>query len=222
MVQINRIAILALVCSVVAAPASAAFIAFSDEALWRAAAGTTVLEDFESYSDGSQIPELNSLNLVFDELAGGGFPQAYLFSDNTPHGSTQLGNFPNGINETNRWNDTIARPAPGFVLRSMGFWNGDGQSDTLVAFAYNASGDLLGSVGAFTGTFAGFVSDTPIASVRFEGDTGDGWNHLDGLQVNAVPETSSALLFAVGLGVLAWSRQRSRTWFKRVAKRTST
>jgi len=122
----------------------------------------------------------------------------------------QLGNFPNGINETNQWNDTIARPAAGLVLQSMGFWNGDGQSDTLVAFAYDDSGALLGSASAFTGTFAGFVSDTPVAWVRFEGDTGDGWNHLDGLQVNAVPEPSSALLLAMGVALLAWGRGGSR------------
>ena len=211
--QILQIAALALACSAAATPASAALIVFNggfaEEALWQASAGPTVLEDFESYSDGTQIPFLASLNLTFDELAGGGYPQAYLFGG-TPYGSMQLGNFPNGINETNRWNDTIARPAAGFVLRSMGFWNGDGQSDTLVAFAYANSGVLLGSVGAFKGTFAGFVSDTPIASVRFEGDTGDGWNHLDGLQVNAVPEPASVLLLTMGVALLAWGRRGSR------------
>jgi hypothetical protein len=100
----------------------------------------------------------------------------------------------------------------------MGFWNGDGQADTLVTFAYDTSGNLLGSVGAFTGTFAGFVSDTPIGWVRFEGDTGDGWNHLDGLQVNAVPEPSSALLIAFGVGALSWGRRFSREQMGRVRR----
>lgn len=170
----------------IASTASAGFHTYTgdlaEEAFWRAFAGNTFFEDFESYPADTQITSLASLQLTFDELAGGGHPQTYQFSG-TPYGPMQLGNFPNGINEINRWNDIIVRPMNGVPLYSLGFWNGDGQNDTLVAFAYGTSGDLLGSVGAFTGNFGGFISDLPVASVRFEGDTGDGWNHLDGLQV---------------------------------------
>ena len=202
-----------LLCAIAAAGPAAAFTAFSggaaEEALWRTAAGPTALEDFESYANGTQIPALGSLHLTFDELAGGGYPQAYLFGDNTPYGATQLGNFPNGVNEINRWNDVIVRPAAGFDLRSMGFWNGDGQQDTLVAFAYDGSGALLGTAGAFSGGFAGFVSDVPIGWVRFDGNTGDGWNHLDGLQVNSVPEPATLSLTLLGVAILARSGRRS-------------
>jgi len=210
-----RLVALALVCCAAAAPARAAtFTVFSgglaEEALWRAAAGPTALENFESYSNDTQITSLASLNVTFDELAGGGYPQTYHFDPDTPYGPMQLGNFPNGINEINRWNDIVLRPASGFTLHSLGFWNGDGQSDTLLAVAYDASGGFLGSAGAFKGTFAGFVSDTPIGWVRFDGDTGDGWNHLDGLQVNAVPEPSSLALIALGVSLLTWTRRGSR------------
>ncbi len=203
--------IAALLYLAVTAPAGAAFLNFSggtaEEALWRAAAGPTALESFESYADGTQISSLNSLNLTFDELAGGGYPQAYYFTDNTGYGATHLGNFPNGINEINRWNDTYVRPAAGFTLYSMGFWNGDGQYDTLVAYAYDGSDNLLGSAGALSGGFGGFVSDTPVAYVRFEGDTGDGWNHLDGLQVN-VPEPGMAFPAALAALVLMLRSRR--------------
>lgn len=208
-----------LLASVVAAASPSAVAGFATfnggatvESLWQASVGATVLEDFESYADGTQIQSLPALHLIFDELAGGGYPQAYWFGG-TPHGPMHLGNFPNGINEINRWDDTYARPTPGFTLRAMGFWNGDGQSDTLVAYAYDSSGGLLGSVGAFKGTFAGFVSDTPVAWVKFEGDTGDGWNHLDGLQVNAVPEPQTHLMMVVGVlavGGVACAIRRSR------------
>ena len=91
----------------------------------------------------------------------------------------------------------------------MGFWNGDGQQDTLVAFAYDGSGALLGTAGAFSGGFAGFVSDVPIGWVRFDGNTGDGWNHLDGLQVNSVPEPATLSLTLLGVAILARSGRRS-------------
>ncbi|MCC6642047.1 MAG: hypothetical protein IT386_12880 [Deltaproteobacteria bacterium] len=213
MTAIRRFTGMLIACCTISAPASATFTAFNgalpEEALWQAAAAPTALEDFESYSGGTQISSLSSLNLTFDELAGGGHPQAYGFSG-TPYGPMQLGNFPNGVNETNRWNDIVARPAPGSVLQAMGFWNGDGQADTLFAFAYDASGALLGSVGALQGTFAGFVSDTPVAWVTFDGNTGDGWNHLDGLQVGAIPEPATALLVLCGLGTLAGVARRTR------------
>ena len=140
------------------------------------AAGPTALEDFESFTEGTQIPSLPKLHLAFDELAGGGFPQAYLFGG-TPYGPMQLGNFPNGINAINRFDDIIARPIDNFPFHALGFWNGDGQADTYFVFAYGADGRLLGSVGAFKDTFAGFVSDERVSYVRFDGHTGDGWNH---------------------------------------------
>lgn len=194
--------------------AIAAFTGFegdlATEAAWRAAAGTVVLESFETYADGTQIPVLPGLGVAFDTLAGGGHPQAYRFGGGTPYGAMHLGNFPNGINSINRWNDIVLRPLPGQSLFALGFWNGDGQRDTLVARAYAADGSLLGQVGSLTGTFAGFVSDRAVARVVFDGQTGDGWNHLDGLQtVTAVPEPPAAWLAALGAAGL-WLRWRRR------------
>jgi len=155
------------------------------ESEWRTAAGVVLLEDFESYSDGVQISSLPDLGVRFEVLAGGGFPDAYLFGDVTPYGPVHLANFPNGINAINRWDDIVLYVLPGREITALGFWNGDGQRDTLVATAFDASGTVLGSVGAFKGTFAGFISDVAVAKVVFDGNTGDGWNHLDGLQTNA-------------------------------------
>jgi len=187
---------------------SAAFVTFNGDSTaelnWQAAAGTTVLENFESYAAGTQISSLPALGISFDQLAGGGYPQAYPFGG-TPHGPMQLGNFPNGINYINQWDDIVVRVLPGYTITALGYWNGDGQRDTLVATAYDAAGNVLGSVGSFKWTFAGFVSDTPIAKVVFSGNTGDGWNHLDGLQTNAVstvPLPVSLWLFLSGLGGL--------------------
>jgi len=194
--------------------ALAAFVTYNGDSTteinWQTAAGTTALENFESYSVGTQISSLPTLGISFDSLAGGGHPQAYLFGG-TPHGPIHLGNFPNGINAINRFDDIVLHVLPGYEITALGFWNGDGQSDTLVATAYDASDNILGSVGSFKGTFAGFTSDIAISRVVFDGNTGDGWNHLDGLQTNAVssvPVPATFWLFLSGLFGLMKCRRK--------------
>lgn len=196
--------------------ALAAFVTYNggtaEESNWQVAAGTTVLEDFESYSNGTQIPSLPALGISFDPLAGGGYPQAYLFGG-TPHGPMHLANFPNGINSINRWDDIVVNVLPRYEITAFGFWNGDGQRDTLVATAYDASNNVLGSVGAFKGTFTGLISDIAISRLVFDGNTGDGWNHLDGLQTNAVsavPLPAALPLFLSALSVLGVAAARRR------------
>jgi len=201
-------ALLSIFSAAVTTNAAAAFVTYNGDSTtelnWQSAADGTVLENFESYAAGTQISSLPALGISFDTLAGGGYPQAYLFGG-TPHGPMHLGNFPNGINEINRWDDIVLQILPGYEITALGFWNGDGQSDTLVATAYDASNNILGSVGSFKGTFAGFISDVAISRVVFDGNTGDGWNHLDGLQTNAVssvPLPATFWLFLSGLAGL--------------------
>lgn len=200
--------------------ASAVLITYNggvaEEAAWQTDAGTTILEDFESYAVGSQLSGLPSLGLGFDTLAGGGTPHIYNHHECcvTPYGTRHLGNFPNGINSINRWDDISMYVLDGFEITALGFWNGDGQADTLIASIYDASNNLLGTVGAFKGTFAGFISDVAISRIVFDGNTGDGWNHLDGLQTNvesvvsAVPEPGTIALLSIGLLGLMMKRKR--------------
>ena len=201
---------------------AASFVTYSGgtsaESDWQAAAGTTLLEDFESYSIGAQISSLPALGIEFDSLGGGGFPNIYNHPPSittTPYGSRQLANFPNGLNEINRYDDIVLRVLPGYEITALGFWNGDGQAATLNATVYDASDNLLGSIGAFKGAFAGFTSDVAVSRIVFDGNTGDGFNHLDGLQTNAsipsssVPEptTTGGLMMMGLLGLAAYSRR---------------
>jgi hypothetical protein len=188
------------------------FIQYSNESSWQAAAGTTVLEDFESYSVGDTFSSLPALGVGFTELSGGGFPNIYRHpADVTPYGRNHLGNFPNGINSINRWADTTMFVLSGYNIKAVGFWNGDGQADTLFASAYDANGVHLGDIGAFKGTFAGFISDVAISRVVFDGNTGDGWNHLDGLQTNAtVPIPGAVWLLSSGIASIVGIRLRRK------------
>ncbi len=188
----------------------------ASELEWQVAAAVTNLEDFESYSAGTQIDSLPALGINFDPLAGGGFPCTYSFTGTqTPHGKMQLGNFPNGINSINRWDDIVISASHGREITAMGFWNGDGQSDTMTAYVYDFADNLIGSIGAYRGQFAGFISDVPIWYVILDGDTGDGWNHVDGLQTNAVPEPLSGTLLVVAGCATLLRRKR----FAQAAKR---
>lgn len=184
------------------------FNAFGNETTWRNAAGNTIIDTFESYTPyGVQIPELPALGIRFEELDGGGYPRIYNHAG-SPYGLQSLANFPNGINETNRWDDVVITVLPGRTITAMGYWNTDGQFDTLVATAYDADGQVLGSIGAYTGQFAGFVSNVPVARVVLDGNSGDGWNSFDGLQTN-VPEPATLGLLAMGgVSLLRWRRDQ--------------
>jgi len=190
-----------------------AFISYSNESNWQIAAGSTVIEDFQSYTAGTQLASLPALGLGFDVLSGGGFPATYQhFANTTPYGRMHLGNFPNGINAINRYDDMSMYVLSGQIITALGFWNGDGQNAVMTAEIYDQSNNLLGTIGALKGTFAGFTSSVSIGRVVFLGNTGDGWNHIDGLQTNvissAVPEPSTFLLMALGLlGVIYLKRK---------------
>lgn len=190
-----------------AGESSAAFISYADESTWQSAAGTFSLEDFESYSAGVQISSLPSLGIEFETLDGGGFPVTYNFGGPS-HGPMHLANFPNGINAINRYDDIILKANTGVFITALGFWNGDGQSDTLFATAYDASDNVVGTIGAFKDTFAGFTSNDGVVRVVFDGNTGDGWNHLDGLQVSTTPVPEPASGTLVALGLLSLSARR--------------
>ena len=206
--------------------ASAAFSTFSSEGLWKAAAGNEKLEDFESYVLNAQITALPMLGVTFAELAGGGFPVIYRhFESNvTPYGSKHLGNFPNGINAINRYAPIVLLPQQGLQITALGYYNGDGQAATMVATAYDSNNVVLGTVGAFKGAFGGFVSATPVAKVVFGGVTGDGWNHIDGLQISTapIPEPSTLSMFGVGIIFCLWRCRAIQATRKGGKDRTTT
>jgi hypothetical protein len=205
--------------------AQAAFVTYTGgsaaEVNWQAAAGTTVLETFDSYAGGTQIQTLTNLGVGFDPIyQGNQYPGIYIHPvANTPSQPHQLSNMPDGTPQGAFQNlDIELYVLSGYTITALGFWNGD-PNGPMVLTVYDALNNVLGSVSAATNpdtafgpstlTFAGFVSDTPFARIHFEGATGDGWNHFDDVQTNVVVPEPAGLL-GLGIALLAASSRKRR------------
>ncbi len=190
---------MAFVLGVVSAPlfTRADFVYFhgnsTDEAAWQAAAGGNVpVEQFESYyaigspfgGPSDQVKALPALGIVFDSSIPGAYPGVYTNTFQAHSGTNQLANFGGGLGDFADYN---IRPEPGKAIYAMGLWQCDPQGD-LTLDAFDANGALVGSIVAHINdgsgnSFAGFTSTVPITLVIVRGAEGDGWNHLDDLQV---------------------------------------
>ncbi|MEK6703846.1 MAG: hypothetical protein AABZ53_16425 [Planctomycetota bacterium] len=184
-------------CLVPAFEANAQFATFtggaSQELAWQAAAGGNVpLEDFESYHGGlccaptDQVTALPALGIVFATDVPGAYPGVYNYQPQAHSGQNQLANFGGGLSA---YADYRILPESGKAIYALGFWQCDPQGDQTM-YAFDALGTLVGQITGHINdggglSFAGFVSTIPIARVVVEGLLGDGWNHIDDLQVVA-------------------------------------
>lgn len=167
------------------------------EAQWRYAAGGNIpFEDFEGFIGTSspfsgpsdQIMELPALGIIFYTGIKGVWPGVYSNVPQAHSGSNQLANFGGGLQQ---FQDYSILPATGRRIYSLGLWQCDPQGD-LTLSAYDESDQFVGQIVAHVNdgsgnSFAGFISSTPIAHVVVEGEEGDGYNHLDDLQVSTNP-----------------------------------
>jgi hypothetical protein len=174
------------------------------ELAWRSAAGggsPVPLENFESYSGvpgpfsgpSDIVPSLPGLGIVLYGAASGTYPGVYANASQARSGVNQLANFGGG---GAAFSDYFIEPEPGKVILGLGFWQCDPQGNQTME-ACNASGVLVGAVTALVNdgsgqSFGGFVSSEPILRVRVVGALGDGWNHIDDLQVVVASVCGSA------------------------------
>ncbi len=168
------------------------------ETAWRAAAGGNVpLENFESFNgiccpcSGQSDPviTLPALGVNLRGLARGSYPGVYVNSGQAHSGQAQLANFGYDQDCVN-FLDYFIEAMPGRVIKSAGLWQCDPQGH-LTIVAENAQGQAMFSFVALINngdgdSFAGFVSNEPVARLRVIGAEGDGWNHLDDLQIVTV------------------------------------
>lgn len=186
----------------------------TQEAAWQAAAGGSVpLEDFESFTGtpdtsvfGDALTALPALHVTFDAIVPGVYDDAQWAHS----GTKQWSNWAAGAGNSSHH---IMRPEPGLRIFAVGYWNCDPQGEQTIE-AYDDGGQLVGVISGLRNThnsnpansdgFAGFVSNTPIAFVTIPGNLGDGWNHIDDLQVvtRAIPEPSTWLLAVLALASL--------------------
>ncbi|HEX2838126.1 MAG TPA: hypothetical protein VHN77_08375 [Phycisphaerales bacterium] len=184
-----------------AVPARGQFQTFqggaSSHAAWLAAVDRPVpMETFEGFNGtpspfagpSDPVPALPALGIVLRSDIPNVYPGVYADAQWAHSGVDQLANFGAGLGNSS---DYFIEPAPGLAIRALGFWQCDPQGNQTL-YAYDGAGALVGSITGLINngsgnSFAAFLSVTPIARVRVEGTLGDGWNHIDDLQVLTVP-----------------------------------
>ena len=188
---------LVLAISLVPAAARADFTTYAgdatQEAAWQAALGGNVpLESFESFTGipgpgtgGDALAALPSVHVTFDPIVPGVYDDAQWAHSGTKQWSNWAGGAGNSASH-------VLRPEAGRRIVALGFWNCDPQGEQPMD-AYDAADQLIGTISGHGNThnsqpllsdgFAGFISTTPIAYLKIPGALGDGWNHVDDLQV---------------------------------------
>ncbi len=219
MLQRSKLFVFAMLASIVsAAPARAQVVTYTDEDLWRLAAGTYALETFDGFTAGTQISTLSNLGVSLDALDGSGaFPAAY---DNYCGGSPRSGvntliNFGYPCSFTPK-GDLVFRPLAGVTIYSLGYWNTGGDDATQLQF-FDVNDQLLGSMQITAYGFIGIVSTVAAYRVRISEIGGNTIFGIDDLQigttsVSAVPEPSTFALTLLAFGALlasvAWRSKR--------------
>lgn len=173
------------------------------ESAWRAAAGgPQVMETFEGYLNHQLIASIPSLHLNLEVNEPFGYPSTYFDSSQHRTGPMNLGNF-NSATFAGQFADMVIHVDAGYVMTAFAFWNTDPQGNYVVS-AYDSNGNLLGTVSAQTfwtfESFAGFVSSVPVATLVFDGNMGDGWNHIDDVQSRTYASGSAFVSGAIELG----------------------
>lgn len=185
---------LLLAASSVASSASAATIVYTSQASYLAALGGSA--QTEDFADTTLVPGL-SITSTAGNIASGRFNDRVVLGEATT--SFTFGSAINGFG-------AIFDETPG------GFGEG-------LDFLIDGTSLVTSLSGAASGTFLGFISDSPFTSVLIRGGTSSGTAetyNLDDLTfgtsvVSAAPEPTTWALMLVGFGVVGFAIRRRRT-----------
>ena len=174
------------------------------EAAWRADAaggGSVPMETFEGYHGtpgpcnvrSDPVVSLPALGVTLRGVTAGSFPGCYADINFAHSGTRQLSNFGYDVPCANGV-DYFIEAMPGRAILSAGLWQCDPQGN-LTIVAEGAGGAAMFSFVALVNnhsgnSFGGFVlasgQGASVARLRVLGAEGDGWNHLDDLQIVTV------------------------------------
>ena len=166
----------------------------TQEAAWFAAAGCVGnreenFDSFEGVPDisvgGDPLTALPWLNVYFDAPV----PGVYVDDRFAHSGKQQWCNWAGGAGHAS---DHVLRPSDGYAITALGFWQADPDGDQPM-HAYDFDGLFVGTIigprnihvndPESSVSFAGFITSVPIAYIEIPGALGDGWNHIDDLQI---------------------------------------
>ena len=190
---------------------------YTDEAAWRAAAGTFAFENFDSMATGTDISQLPALGISFDTLNDSTYPtvQPYSFTG----GMMRSG--PNNL--LNDRDNTLPGRGPLTIrpidasefIFGLGLWNVGGDDQLSLNF-YDGTNQLIEQVISASGIgFFGIINPigAKYAVIGFVG--GNGYAPVDDFQTATrenfgVPEPTTMLLFGLGLVGLAGFRRKKQ------------
>jgi hypothetical protein len=179
------------------------------ESAWRAAAiaaggvgpGGVAMETFEGYFGtpgpcsvrSDAVTSLPALGVTLRGVNPGSFPGCYDDVQWAHSGTRQLSNFGFDVPCANGL-DYFVEATPGRAIRSVGLWQCDPQGNLTIVAEDRAGAALFQFVALINNhsgnSFGGFVVTTAapprVARLRVLGAEGDGWNHLDDLQIVTV------------------------------------
>jgi hypothetical protein len=172
---------------VVSMPVSAT--SFTSEALFQAAAGAFVLEDFEGIAAGTQVTQIVGLGVSFDPLDDDvTFPSVQLRSNTGGSAQSGVNIFLNDIDFALPGRGPMNfRPLNvGDVITAVGYWNTGGDDSTTLTF-FDADGVLIETVSSLSGhNFVGIVNLAGASRVEIAPLAGNGYFTIDDLQATTV------------------------------------
>jgi len=185
---------------------------YTDEATWRAAAGSWVLEDFEGISPGTQVSSLPGLGVSFDTLNDNvTFPSVQLRSSTGGFAVSGSNIFLNDIDfaTPGRGPITLQPLNSGDGITAIGYWNTGGDDTTILML--DRHGNPLESLESGLGlTFVGIVSAIPATNAVISPGMGNTYFTIDDLQLTLglIPEPSTFILAAFVLLGMGFRRKK--------------
>ncbi len=172
-----------LFCVMLLAGPAAASVILDDEAAFRSAAPTSILEDFEGLAVGESVLALATPGYAFGILSNGEYPVGYQQSS----GGTTRSGVRTIVNSSNAafpgQGPLVLVAETGVEFSAVGYWN-TGGDDTTRLSAFDRAGNLLETaVSAFGETFLGFTDLTHASRIEISGETGNFWFSIDDLQI---------------------------------------